>query len=251
MVELIQHLHQSEPMAEETVDATGVKMNPHSRDWSYNTDMSKQWTDNFLALALEYQALRFGEFTLKSGRVSPYFFNAGLFSDGRGLDGLAACYAAAIEASGVDFDMLYGPAYKGIPLAAAIAIRMNLDFGRNLPFAYNRKEAKDHGEGGNIVGAELRGRVLIVDDVISAGTSIRESREIIDAHGATACGVAIALDRQERGENATSAVDEVREAGLEVISVASLSDLITWLETHDLAGVDRSAMLSYRKRFGV
>ncbi|MEN1727203.1 MAG: orotate phosphoribosyltransferase [Pseudomonadota bacterium] len=213
--------------------------------------MSQPWTDQFLDLAVQYQALRFGEFTLKSGRTSPYFFNAGLFSDGQGLDRLAGCYAAAIQASKVGFDMLYGPAYKGIPLAAAIAVRLHRDFGRNVPFAYNRKEAKDHGEGGSIVGAELAGRVLIIDDVISAGTSIRESREIIQRQGAEAAAVAIALDRQERGSNDVSAVDEVRAAGLTVVSVADLDDLIDWLEHHDTAGADRSAMLAYRQRYGV
>jgi len=213
--------------------------------------MSKQWTDNFLSLALDYEALRFGRFTLKSGRESPYFFNAGQFSDGKGIDQLAACYAAAIQASGLDFDLLYGPAYKGIPLAAAVAMRLHRDFGRNLPFAYNRKEAKTHGEGGQTVGAPIAGRVLIIDDVISAGTSVRESIEIIESFGAHPCGVAIALDRQECGEDRKSAVDEVREAGLSVISIAGLDDLIEWLGTHDVANADRSAMLAYRDRYGV
>jgi orotate phosphoribosyltransferase len=213
--------------------------------------MSNQWTDEFLSLALDYQALRFGRFTLKSGRVSPYFFNAGQFSDGRGIDRLAACYAAAIQASELEFDLLYGPAYKGIPLAAAVAMRLYRDFGRNMPFAYNRKEAKTHGEGGQTVGAPIAGRVLIVDDVISAGTSVRESIEIIESFGARACAVAIALDRQERGENQRSAVDDVREAGLSVVSVACLDDLIEWLDGHDVANADRSAMLAYRDRYGV
>jgi orotate phosphoribosyltransferase len=213
--------------------------------------MSNHWTDNFLSLALDYQALRFGRFTLKSGRESPYFFNAGQFCDGKGIDHLAACYAAAIQASGLEFDVIYGPAYKGIPLAAAVAMRLYRDFGRNVPFAYNRKEAKTHGEGGQTVGAPITGRVLIIDDVISAGTSVRESIEIIESFGARACAVAIALDRQERGEHRGSAVDEVREAGLEVISVACLDDLIEWLGDHDVANADRSAMLAYRDRYGV
>ncbi|OAB61727.1 orotate phosphoribosyltransferase [Leptolyngbya valderiana BDU 20041] len=213
--------------------------------------MSNPWTDNFLSLALDYQALRFGSFTLKSGRVSPYFFNAGQFSDGKGIDRLAACYAEAIQASELEFDLIYGPAYKGIPLAAAVAMHLYRDFDRNLPFAYNRKEAKTHGEGGQTVGAPIAGRVLIIDDVISAGTSVRESIEVIESFGAKARAVAIALDRQERGENRTSAVEEVREAGLEVISVACLDDLIDWLGAHDVANADRSAMLAYRDRYGV
>jgi len=213
--------------------------------------MRNSWTDRFLELALDYQALRFGQFELKSGRVSPYFFNAGLFSDGAGLHELAGCYAEAICASDVPFDMLYGPAYKGIPLAASIAVRMQTDFGRNLPFAFNRKEAKDHGEGGTIVGAEIAGRVLIVDDVISAGTSIRESREIIESHGARPAAVAIALDRQERGLDDRSAVQAVRDSGINVISVATLNEMLGWLQDQEIAGADRSAMLDYQKQFGV
>lgn len=213
--------------------------------------MRKPWTDRFLALALDYEALRFGRFELKSGRLSPYFFNAGRFCDGAGLGDLASCYAEAIIASGIEFDMLYGPAYKGIPLACAIALRLQSDFGQNLPFAFNRKEAKGHGEGGSVVGASLEGRVLIVDDVISAGTSIRESRALIESHGAEVAAVAIALDRQERGLVDRSAVEEVRDSGIEVISVATLNDLVDWLQDHEIAGADRSAMLAYRKQFGV
>jgi orotate phosphoribosyltransferase len=213
--------------------------------------MRNAWTDRFLTLALEYDALRFGRFELKSGRVSPYFFNAGLFCDGAGLGRLAACYAEAIAASGVEFDMLYGPAYKGIPLAAAIALKLHSDVGRNVPFAFNRKEAKDHGEGGVIVGAPLQGRVLVVDDVISAGTSIRESRAVIESHGASMKAVAIALDRQERGTGSRSAVQDVRASGVEVLAVATLDDLIDWLEDQAIAGADRSAMLNYRQQFGV
>ncbi|TVQ41016.1 MAG: orotate phosphoribosyltransferase [Wenzhouxiangella sp.] len=199
---------------------------------------------------MSYQALRFGEFTLKSGRVSPYFFNAGSFNDGAGMAALARCYAAAIQASRIEFDMLFGPAYKGIPLAAAIAISLSRDFDRNVPFAFNRKEAKDHGEGGLIVGAPLAGRVLIVDDVISAGTSIRESRNLITAHAAQACGVAIALDRQERGPDQRSAVAAVRDDGLDVVTVATLDDLIDWLSERQPEQADLSAMLAYRERYG-
>lgn len=222
-----------------------------SRLARYNRWMNKAWTDRFLKLALDYEALRFGRFELKSGRVSPYFFNAGAFCDGAGLDRLAGCYAEAIAASGIDFDMLYGPAYKGIPLAAAVALRLSSDFNRNLPFAFNRKEAKNHGEGGQIVGASIRGRVLIVDDVMSAGTSVRESQRLIEAHGGRSVAVAIALDRQERGQSERSAVQEVREGGLSVISVATLDDLIEWLAEQEIAGADRSAMLNYRDQFGV
>jgi orotate phosphoribosyltransferase len=212
--------------------------------------MKSSWTQTFLDLALEHRALRFGNFTLKSGRQSPYFFNAGAFNDGAGLDGLARCYAGAIVDSELDFDMLFGPAYKGIPLAAAIAISLYRDHGRNLPFAFNRKEAKGHGEGGNIVGADLAGRVLIVDDVISAGTSIRESVELIGQAGAQACAVAIALDRQERGEDDRSAVAAVRASGLEVVTIATLEDLVTWLDGRDDLAEHRSAMAEYQERYG-
>ncbi len=218
--------------------------------------MVASWTRDFLDLALRYEALRFGQFTLKSGRESPYFFNAGAFNDGAGISELARCFAAAIVDSGLEFDLLFGPAYKGIPLAAAIAMSLHRDFDRNVPFAYNRKEAKDHGEGGEVVGAQLHGRVLIVDDVISAGTSIEEARNLIARSGAQAVGVAIALDRQERGRNERSAVADVESAGLKVVRVATLDDLIQWLGDRQLgdgqrAGVDVSAMLSYRDQYGI
>ncbi len=211
-----------------------------------------RWTQDFLDLASSYQALRFGQFTLKSGRVSPYFFNAGAFDDGAAIDTLARCYAGAIEASGVEFDMLFGPAYKGIPLAAAIAISLHRDFNRNVPFAFDRKEAKDHGEGGIIVGAPLAGRVMIVDDVISAGTSVDSSRRLITEHGATPVAVAIALDRQECGQDRErSAVQSVRESGLDVISVAGLDDLVAWLKNRDPESGDLEPMLNYQSRYGV
>ena len=170
----------------------------------------QQYQLTFIDLALRRDALRFGKFTLKSGRESPYFFNAGLFSDGEASHLLGRCYAAAIVHSALAFDMLFGPAYKGIPLATATAVALAAEHGRNVPYAFNRKEAKNHGEGGNIVGTPLKGRVLIVDDVITAGTAVRESLELIRAAGATPVGVALALDRQERGSGALSAVQAAR-----------------------------------------
>lgn len=200
---------------------------------------------------MELGVLRFGEFTLKSGRRSPYFFNAGLFNTGRAIAGLGRYYARAAALSGLEFDMLFGPAYKGIPLVTATVAALAEHEGRNLPFAFNRKEAKDHGEGGMIVGAPLTGRVLIVDDVITAGTAIRESVEIIRAHGATPAGVLIALDREERGQGERSAVQEVQETlGLPVVSVLRLRDLMVHLEnTGEQAVLD--AVRAYRDRYGV
>lgn len=206
---------------------------------------------DFIEFAVSCQVLRFGEFKTKAGRLSPYFFNAGLFNDGDSLGKLAEFYAKAAEAGGVQFDMLFGPAYKGIPLVAAIAIAL-AQRGQNFPFAFNRKEAKDHGEGGNIVGAPLQGRVLIVDDVISAGTSVRESVELIRAAGATPAGVLIALDRQERGQGELSAVQEVqRDYGIPVISVAGLKDLMTFLGERPDFAAHRDAVARYRVQYGV
>lgn len=205
----------------------------------------------FIELALELGVLKFGEFTLKSGRISPYFFNAGLFSTGYAAAKLARYYAAAIAESEVRFDMLFGPAYKGIPLAAATAIALHQHHGRNVPYAFNRKEAKDHGEGGTIVGAPLKGRVLVIDDVISAGTSMRESIGIIDAAGARTAGIAIALDRQERGAGARSAAQEVTdEYGIPCISIAGLDDLIAFLESSSTGDIDLNAIQAYRERYG-
>ena len=196
--------------------------------------------------------LKFGKFTLKSGRVSPYFFNAGGFDDGKSLQMLCECYAQAILDSGLAFDMLFGPAYKGIPLAAGIAIMLNASHQHNIPFAYNRKEAKDHGEGGALVGAELEGQVLITDDVISAGTSVRESIEWIRQAGATPCGVAIALDRQERGQGEQSAAQEVSsEFEIPVIAIAGLDDLIDFLESRAVENIDIEAIRRYRNTYGV
>ena len=206
----------------------------------------------FLEYALERDVLRFGEFTLKSGRVSPYFFNAGLFNRGSDLARLGEFYARAIVDSGIQFDLIFGPAYKGIPLAAAIALTLHRDHGRDIPWAFNRKEAKDHGEGGNIVGATLAGRVLIVDDVITAGTAIRESVELIQAAGATPVGVAIALDREERGRGERSAIQEVEsELGLQVVRVARLADLVTMLEQTGRDPEHLDALRAYRAQYGI
>jgi orotate phosphoribosyltransferase len=212
----------------------------------------------FVQFAVESGVLRFGEFKTKAGRISPYFFNAGLFDDGAKLGRLAQFYAKRILASGIEFDMLFGPAYKGIPLAAAVAIEL-ARLGRNLPYAYNRKEAKDHGEGGSLVGAPVHGRVLIVDDVMSAGTAVRESIAIIQAAGARAHAVAIALDRQEMAtekgaDSPYSAVQYVRDQlGLEVCAIARLSDLLQYLSQHsgDAIGAHFPQVLAYRQRYGV
>lgn len=206
---------------------------------------------DFIAFACGRGVLRFGEFKTKAGRLSPYFFNAGLFDDGDSLARLADFYARAILASGFAFDVLFGPAYKGIPLAAATAVAL-AGKGHNLPFVYNRKEAKDHGEGGTLVGAPLTGRVLIIDDVISAGTSVRESVELIRAAGATPAGVVIALDRQERGQGALSAVQEVEQSyGIPVIAVATLGDLIDYLAGHPELERVLPAVSRYREQYGV
>lgn len=208
----------------------------------------------FIAFAIQKDVLRFGEFTTKAGRLSPYFFNAGLFNDGESLMKLGEFYAQAITEAGIEFDMLFGPAYKGITLAASIAIAFARQ-GRNVPYAYNRKEAKDHGEGGVIVGSSLKGRVLIIDDVISAGTSVRESVTLIREQGATVCGVAIAIDRQEKGLGEISAVQEVMSTTqVPVCAIANLTDLITYLQSG--AGLQQAPatvenMQAYRQQYGV
>jgi orotate phosphoribosyltransferase len=211
----------------------------------------KDYKKQFFQLALDKGILRFGQFTLKSGRVSPYFFNAGGFDDGQSLAVLASCYAAAIQESGLLFDMLFGPAYKGIPLAAATAVALHQQQQANYPYAYNRKEAKDHGEGGVIVGAPLRGRVLVIDDVISAGTSVRESIDIIRTAGAEPAGVAIALDRQEKGQAERSAAQEVQdEFGIPCIAIAGLDDLLHFLQSQSSTAIDLQALRNYRQRYG-
>ncbi len=228
-----------------------------------NTPAANALAQEFVQFAIESGVLRFGEFKTKAGRMSPYFFNAGLFDDGAKLGKLAQFYAKALVASGIEFDMIFGPAYKGIPLGAAVSIEL-ARWGRNVPFAYNRKEAKDHGEGGSLVGAPLKGRVLIVDDVMSAGTAARESIALIQAAGATAHAVAIALDRQEmatekQADGSTrdvpySAVQYVRNTvGLQVCAIAELSDLLAYLSTQpgNSMGEHLTRTQAYRDRYGV
>ncbi len=218
----------------------------------------------FIDLARRYDVLRFGSFTLKSGRQSPYFFNAGAFDSGAALALLGRCYAQAIVDSGVDFDVLLGPAYKGIPLASATVVALAEHHGRDVPFAYNRKEAKDHGEGGVLVGAPLEGRVLVIDDVITAGTAVNEVIQLIHGAGATLAGVAIGLDRQERGQGVRSAIQEIEARWqVPVLSIITMSDLITYLEDDDQAATalektkenNAAAALqdlyAYRERYGV
>ena len=210
------------------------------------------YKQDFLDFAIQYQVLRFGEFTLKSGRLSPYFFNAGLFNDGNALAQLGHFYAAAIQASGIEFDVLFGPAYKGIPLVAATAIALAQEHGRNVPYCFNRKEAKDHGEGGQLVGAPLQGKVLLVDDVITAGTAIRESLQIIRAQQATAVGVAIALDRQEKGQGELSAIQELQQQeNLDVINIVNLQDMVAYLQQQSDMQAHLSAAQAYRTAYGI
>ena len=206
----------------------------------------------FIELAIKYQVLRFGEFTLKSGRISPYFFNAGLFNSGYALAELGSCYAQSIIENDINYDVLFGPAYKGIPLVTAIAYALSVNHDIDKPYAFNRKEAKDHGEGGLIVGAELNGKVLIVDDVITAGTAIREAVDIIQAEGAKTSAVLIALDRQEKGKGDLSAIQEVnRDYGIDVFSIITMADLIDYLEGDDSFGEHLGAMRNYRSQYGV
>ena len=206
----------------------------------------------FIEFALEREVLRFGEFTLKSGRLCPYFFNTGRFDTGECLAKLGRYYAQAIIDSGVEYDMLFGPAYKGIPLVAAIAIGINSVSGRDVPYCFNRKEAKDHGEGGMTVGAKLHGKVLIVDDVVSAGTSARESVEIIKAAGAVPSGIAISLDREERGTGETSATQEIQSSmGLAVVKIVGLNELVSFLEGDASRSESLDAIRRYKDEYGV
>lgn len=206
----------------------------------------------FIELAMKVGVLKLGEFELKSGRISPYFFNSGLFNTGLAAAKLGRYYGAAAEASEIDFDMLFGPAYKGIPLVTLAAASLADDYGRDMPFSFNRKEAKSHGEGGSIVGAPLNGKVLIVDDVITAGTAIRESAEIIHAAGAEPAGILIALDRQERGTGELSAVQEVEQSlGVKVCSIIQLADLIEWLQKAGNHTETLDSVKQYRKTYGI
>ena len=212
----------------------------------------KAYQREFIEFALEKEVLKFGEFTLKSGRKSPYFFNAGLFNTGRDLARLGRFYAAALADSGIDFDVLFGPAYKGIPIATTTAVALADHHDVDTPYCFNRKEAKDHGEGGNLVGSPLEGRIMLVDDVITAGTAIRESMEIIKANGADLAGVLVAIDRQEKGKGELSAIQEVeRDFGCAVISIVSLGDLVTYLEEKGDADEHLEAVKAYRAEYGI
>jgi len=208
------------------------------------------YQSRFVDYCLQRGALKFGEFTLKSGRVSPYFFNAGIFNQGADLAALAEFYADAIQQAGVEFDLLFGPAYKGIPLAAITASALYQQYQRDLPYAFNRKEAKDHGEGGNTVGAEIRGRVMIIDDVITAGTAIREAITLIEGLGAEVCAVTIALDRQEKGQGERSAIQELEQQGLQVISIIRLDHILEYLRANSQTE-QQAAIEAYLARYGI
>ena len=212
----------------------------------------KAYQREFIEFALEKEVLKFGEFTLKSGRKSPYFFNAGLFNTGRDLARLGRFYAAALVDSGIDYDVLFGPAYKGIPIATTTAVALADHHDTDKPYCFNRKEAKDHGEGGNLVGSALEGRIMLVDDVITAGTAIRESMEIIQANGADLAGVLVAIDRQEKGKGELSAIQEVEgDFGCSIISIVSLTDLISFLEEKGCNVEQLDAVKAYRAEFGI
>ncbi|WP_372434355.1 orotate phosphoribosyltransferase [Vibrio alginolyticus] len=212
----------------------------------------KAYQREFIEFALEKEVLKFGEFTLKSGRKSPYFFNAGLFNTGRDLARLGRFYAAALADSGIEFDVLFGPAYKGIPIATTTAVALADHHDIDTPYCFNRKEAKDHGEGGNLVGSALEGRIMLVDDVITAGTAIRESMEIIQANGADLAGVLVAIDRQEKGKGELSAIQEVeRDFGCAIISIVSLTDLVTFLEEKGTDKEHLEAVKTYRTEYGI
>jgi orotate phosphoribosyltransferase len=212
----------------------------------------KAYQREFIEFALARQVLRFGEFTLKSGRTSPYFFNAGLFNTGKDLARLGRFYAAALMDSGIKFDLLFGPAYKGIPIATTTAVALCDHHNVDIPYCFNRKEAKTHGEGGSLVGSELKGKVMLVDDVITAGTAIRESMEIINAHNAQLAGVLIALDRQEKGQGELSAIQEVeRDFGCQIVSIIKLADLICYLSEKPGMEAELASVSAYREQYGI
>jgi orotate phosphoribosyltransferase len=212
----------------------------------------KEYQVAFIEFALARKVLRFGEFTLKSGRTSPYFFNAGLFNTGGDLARLGRFYAAALMDAGIEFDLLFGPAYKGIPIATTTAVALNDHHNLDVPYCFNRKEAKTHGEGGSLVGSELTGRVMLVDDVITAGTAIRESMDIIAAHQATLAGVLIALDRQEKGKGELSAIQEVeRDFGCKIVSIVKLADLINYLSAKPGMEAELASVSAYREQYGI
>lgn len=212
----------------------------------------KDYQRDFIEFALSKGVLKFGEFTLKSGRTSPYFFNAGLFNSGGDLARLGRFYATALEDAGIEFDVLFGPAYKGIPIASATAVSLYEHHQKDVPYCFNRKEAKTHGEGGNLVGADLRGRIMLVDDVITAGTAIRESMDIVEANGASLAGVLIALDRQERGKGELSAIQEVeRDYNAQVIAIITLNDLVAYLSEQPGQDDNLEKVKAYRAEFGI
>ncbi|MDO6764308.1 orotate phosphoribosyltransferase [Agarivorans sp. 1_MG-2023] len=212
----------------------------------------KAYQREFIEFALAKGVLKFGEFTLKSGRTSPYFFNAGLFNTGRDLNRLGKFYAAALQDSNIDYDLVFGPAYKGIPIATTTVVALDEHHGKDVPYCFNRKEAKTHGEGGSLVGSELAGKIMLVDDVITAGTAIRESMDIINAHNAELAGVLIALDRQEKGKGELSAIQEVeRDYSATVISIVKLADLITYLEEQGDNQTALAAVSAYREQYGI
>lgn len=216
------------------------------------TTQLQDYKKEFIEFAIERNVLRFGEFTLKSGRVSPYFFNAGLFNTGGDLAKLGRYYAAALTASHVDFDVLFGPAYKGIPIATTTAVALANDYGLDVPYCFNRKEAKTHGEGGNLVGSALQGNIMLVDDVITAGTAIRESMQLIAQHSASLAGVLIALDRQERGQGELSAIQEVeRDFNTQVISIVTLADVVAYLDAQGGHEASVATINQYREQYGI
>jgi orotate phosphoribosyltransferase len=216
-----------------------------------NTQL-QDYKKEFIEFAIERNVLRFGEFILKSGRVSPYFFNAGLFNTGGDLAKLGRYYAAALQAANVDFDVLFGPAYKGIPIATTTAVALSNDYDLDVPYCFNRKEAKKHGEGGNLVGSPLAGKIMLVDDVITAGTAIRESMLLIEQHKASLAGVLIALDRQERGQGELSAIQEVeRDFNTQVISIVTLADVVTYLSAKDTNAEAVKSINLYRETYGI